>query len=275
MKTTIKTILTLILCLTTSIAKPQETPQENAIFRITYDCEATYTTNKPQTYRWHLDVSQHQTIFYCPNHRNFDIETEKIKNSSDLQAALAQIQKINKQYKPKRALEILTHEDNYTYLASLNTDHYIYTQPLPQIPWATTDSTKEICHHQCKSATATVHGRDWTVWYTEDIPVSTGPYILQGLPGTILEAYDSQNTFHFIAVGIQQLDTPTPIQLYNPRKAHKCTRAKYLKIRKANENKTYGQLLKNLGVKVVKVVDADGSDIKNKKRPTHNYLDLE
>ncbi|RQE01044.1 GLPGLI family protein, partial [Prevotella intermedia] len=41
---------------------------------------------------------------------------------------------------------------------------------------------------ECKKATTNFRGRYWEVWYTEDIPISQGPWKLCGLPGMILKA---------------------------------------------------------------------------------------
>ena len=41
------------------------------------------------------------------------------------------------------------------------------------------------------SATCQLHGRQWTVHYSEDIPTTAGPWKLCGLPGLITEAYSS------------------------------------------------------------------------------------
>lgn len=40
-------------------------------------------------------------------------------------------------------------------------------------------------------------GRVHTVWFTNEIPVSFGPWKLNGFPGVILEAQDETKTFMF------------------------------------------------------------------------------
>ena len=48
--------------------------------------------------------------------------------------------------------------------------------------------------------------RKYTAYFAEDIPVSYGPWKLQGLPGLILEAYDSEGRIHFTAERIIPLE---------------------------------------------------------------------
>ncbi|MFP9116455.1 GLPGLI family protein [Flavobacterium sp. RNTU_13] len=69
----------------------------------------------------------------------------------------------------------------------------IYTD----LKWNITQEQKQIAGYNCVKATTAYRGRQWDVWYTNDIPLSFGPWKLHGLPGLILEANDSSNRFAF------------------------------------------------------------------------------
>ena len=56
------------------------------------------------------------------------------------------------------------------------------------VKWTLSDDTLTVGGYLCKTATCQLHGRKWTVRYSEDIPTSAGPWKLCGLPGLILEA---------------------------------------------------------------------------------------
>lgn len=71
------------------------------------------------------------------------------------------------------------------------------------ISWELTDETKTISSFECQKAIGEFRGRTYTVWFTNDIPISVGPWKLNGLPGLILEASDSSNKFHFFADKIE------------------------------------------------------------------------
>lgn len=55
-----------------------------------------------------------------------------------------------------------------------------------------------------KQAVGSVYGRTWTVWYSIELPLNYGPYILNGLPGLIMAARDSDGLFDFKAVGVEK-----------------------------------------------------------------------
>lgn len=80
------------------------------------------------------------------------------------------------------------------------------SEPTPQIPWQLTHETKKIGKHLVYKATAHFRGRDYTAWFTTDVPLPYGPWKLQGLPGLILEAYDSHQEIYWY---FKALEYPT------------------------------------------------------------------
>ena len=73
-------------------------------------------------------------------------------------------------------------------------------------------------------ATANYHGRDWTAWFTPDIPLQEGPWKLCGLPGLILEANESTGQHSFIATGLevsnQEIVPIYPFRQYDKIRLH-------------------------------------------------------
>jgi GLPGLI family protein len=83
---------------------------------------------------------------------------------------------------------------------------YLTKEPqLPSIKWAISAEQKKINNFDCQKATATFRGRNYTAWFTTQIPCNDGPWKLQGLPGLILEAYDDKEEVKFVAT---QIDIP-------------------------------------------------------------------
>lgn len=88
---------------------------------------------------------------------------------------------------------------------------YVIHEGLPQINWKIENEEKQISNFNCKKATTTFRGRKYTAWFTFQIPVSSGPWKLQGLPGMILEAYDSKKEVWFGATEISSTSLPSNI----------------------------------------------------------------
>lgn len=82
-------------------------------------------------------------------------------------------------------------------------DIFQYQEPMGQ-KWELLEGDTLIMNHPCQKAVCDYHGRTWTAYYAIDIPISDGPWKLCGLPGLILKAYDSTDSFSFNCVGIYQ-----------------------------------------------------------------------
>ena len=83
------------------------------------------------------------------------------------------------------------------------------------IIWSISDESLIVLDKKCQKATATFKGRNWEVWFTNEIPVSLGPWKLVGLPGMILKASDDKKEVIFEATKISEVSN-VPIQF--PRK---------------------------------------------------------
>lgn len=82
---------------------------------------------------------------------------------------------------------------------------YQYDEAKPDFKWKLEEGSKQILNYDCNKATLNYAGRTYTAWYTKDIPFSNGPYKFEGLPGLILEIYDTNKDFNFEAVGIDTI----------------------------------------------------------------------
>lgn len=92
--------------------------------------------------------------------------------------------------------------------------------------WKLVDESCTIEGFICRKATADYLGRNWTVWYTEDIPLPVGPWMLWGAPGLIVSAQDSESYFSFRLIWADELDNNGRIALIDSRYPNKTTRRK-------------------------------------------------
>lgn len=113
--------------------------------------------------------------------------------------------------------EFMTIYKNYpagrlTHTEKICMDWFRYDEELPSFGWELTDSTATILGYECQGARCRFRGREWTVFYCEDIPVADGPWKLCGLPGLIMKASDEDSHYLFECIGIKsQADRPVTI----------------------------------------------------------------
>lgn len=74
-----------------------------------------------------------------------------------------------------------------------------------QLKWKILPETMVIANFNCQKAEVEYGGRNWSAWFTKDIPVSEGPYCFHGLPGLILQIQDDQEDYVFKATEIKKL----------------------------------------------------------------------
>ena len=86
----------------------------------------------------------------------------------------------------------------------ISRDNMLYTEPLPEIEWTLRDGTREVIGYDCRRATCRFRGREYEAWYTEELPLATGPWKFLGLPGLILKASDSRQLYTFVCTCIEK-----------------------------------------------------------------------
>lgn len=93
-------------------------------------------------------------------------------------------------------------------LESIPPLQYEVTEDTENPTWNMTDGNDSICGYLCQRANAEFRGRKWNVMYTEEIPTTAGPWKLQGLPGLITYATDSEGIHTFRLIAIYQESVP-------------------------------------------------------------------
>jgi len=121
--------------------------------------------------------------------------------------------------------------DEVTIRETMLISDYVTTEKKAPINWQIADDTLTITGYLCQKATAKVRGREWTVWYTEEVPTTAGPWCLYGCPGLIVKA-EADGIHCFELQSLEQKAVPI---VYSPSpKDLKIKRSKYI----AHRNKT-------------------------------------
>lgn len=82
------------------------------------------------------------------------------------------------------------------------------------IIWKISKQKDKILSYSVQKATTTFGGRNWTAWFSTEIPFSDGPYKFSGLPGLILKISDSTNSHSFELIGVEK-ENATSYRIFN------------------------------------------------------------
>jgi GLPGLI family protein len=69
---------------------------------------------------------------------------------------------------------------------------FLVQDTTPKLNWNITSEEKTIAGLNCSKATMEFRGRKYVAWFTTSLPINYGPWKFNGLPGVILEVYDTE-----------------------------------------------------------------------------------
>lgn len=165
-------------------------------------------------------------------------------------------------------------------LQNLGDIDYIYVEPAKMDAWEISEDTKEFMGYTVQKATIDFAGRSYEAWFTMEIPIPNGPYVFHGLPGLIVEIYDTQDHYHFTMLGLEKLEAP---KVWKFPKAEQVSKDKVNEIQKRlNDNALNGSdyqymMTKTPGVSgSIAVSDGQAAtmDLKNKSGQKISKEDL-
>ena len=149
-----------------------------------------------------------------------------------------------------------------TYIAFADSKLFAIEEPANSIDWKITPTTKNINGNTCQKAIGQFKGRTYEAWFCDKLPYNSGPWKLGGLPGLILEAYDSKReiVFEFDSFG-DQAENSNYIKI--PKSALSTTPQKFKKYfdalkRNSEAGNTTGN---NLLVKIDAFRNGDGTTV--------------
>ncbi len=98
--------------------------------------------------------------------------------------------------------------DFKTYLfKNVSTDKYkIKEDQKPE--WKILPEKQKIGTYQTQKAVASFGGREWTAWFTTDLPFQDGPYVFYGLPGLIVKLEDATGSHIMTMIGNKTIGAP-------------------------------------------------------------------
>lgn len=148
----------------------------------------------------------------------------------------------------------------------------IYYKENKKIIWKLENETKNISNIDCQKATTELFGRKWIAWYSQEYPFPFGPYKFYGLPGLILELYDSKNDYYFSVYRIKK-EKNTIINFDLQKNYIETNKNKFLEI--ADKN-TYDAnfIFSNITFDDPSVLQRVNEKIKARKKRENNPIEL-
>ena len=246
------------------------------VLRCVYLEEAVNRADKPNDIsqdEFVLLVSGNHSAFYSRNARAYSETKDSLERLGiSPMEMLSTLQGLRK----GKSIEIYKNQPKTgRYICNTEvTQSFRYEDKLPQITWSIGDETKTILGYSCQKAVGKLYGREWTVWFTMDIPVADGPWLLAGLPGLVLEAVDAENIFHFTAIELGK-DNQSSVEP-TTQKFIKCSREELMEYRRKFDEDPISMIKASSGLKVTKVINAEGKELKSKDmKRKRNYYENE
>src|SRR5690606_22848183 len=140
----------------------------------------------------------------------------------------------------------------------------------PVIDWEIQDETSVISGLNCQKAIGKWKGRTYIAWFSSELPYRAGPWKLNGLPGLIIEAYDTDREVIFNFAGFRTVPKDT-VDIQPPSKAITTTKMEFNRMKEAFYQDLKGSINATTGKKTVVSV-TEGSS--RKSREISNPLEL-
>lgn len=141
----------------------------------------------------------------------------------------------------------------------------------PDFKWKITDEKNNIGKLKCQAALLSYAGRNYKAWFTNDIPVSDGPYKFYGLPGLIVEMEDSGKQYIFELLSYKNL-ADKPAMWISEKRANgkRVSKADYYKALKNSQENLVSEISKS-GF----TIDASAeAKVKERIRKRNNPIEL-
>lgn len=91
------------------------------------------------------------------------------------------------------------------YVDRISRNLFAYEENI-KFDWKILADKEKIGTYNTQKATTEFGGRQWTAWFSTDIPFQDGPYKFYGLPGLIVKIEDSEKNYSWLLSGNKKID---------------------------------------------------------------------
>ncbi|NJY63977.1 GLPGLI family protein [Salinimicrobium sp. CDJ15-81-2] len=212
-----------------------------AIYRLTYQPSKVDNSQKQEDML--LFIGSDYTVFLSlGKHKKDSLLRNRKNTNSGFSSILRNLPKTEFDYVIFNEIS----NSNIVYKQKVLKDNFSYKEN-PELKWEIHNEKKTIAGYLCKKARTKYAGREYSAWFTSEIPVSSGPYKFGGLPGLILEISDSEEEYHFKLSNLKKIENP--ISFYDSSNTIKTEKKVFLKVLKEYEENPFKKM-EETGIKI-------------------------
>lgn len=104
------------------------------------------------------------------------------------------------------------------FVGRVGTDMFLYNETIKPYSWDIKQENKIINEFKVQKAVTKFGGREYVAWFTEEIPISQGPYKFEGLPGLIVQISDRENHYNYQLISLKEYKGNKEIPLIDTSK---------------------------------------------------------
>jgi GLPGLI family protein len=97
-------------------------------------------------------------------------------------------------------------------------DVFLYTENIAPYVWEVKKDKKTVNEFKVQKAITNFAGREYEAWFTEEIPITQGPYKFDGLPGLIIQISDTENHYNYQLISFKKLKAKKGIEDFDNNK---------------------------------------------------------
>lgn len=125
-------------------------------------------------------------------------------------------------------------ENKMMFIEQFNKVNFLIEDALPTFSWTILEDTKQIQNYSCQKAITNFRGRSYEAWFCNSLPYNSGPWKFNGLPGLILEVYDTKRQVKFM---LTRIEMPNNELIALPEKVSRTTEKEFKQmVQAAREN---------------------------------------
>ncbi len=139
-----------------------------------------------------LDITDQKSVFQSANSLKRDSIMQRMRETRNFdRSAMGELSSVINYQVEKDLLA-----QSIGYKERIGRDQYEYIEDREMV-WSIQPETQKIGDYTAQKAITKFGGRDWTAWFTSDVPLQDGPYKFSGLPGLIIKVEDASGSYSF------------------------------------------------------------------------------